>query len=308
MESLGDHTVQAAEIIVVDNASTDNSAAVVAAHSGAKWIRLGRNQGFAHAVNTGIQASSGGSVAILNNDVTLAPDCLSILNGTLDRYWFATPKIVQTADPTRIDGTFDLTSRAFCSWRAGNGSPASLPVWNRGTEISSAPMTAALFRRSLFDRVGLLDERFGSYLEDVDFGLRCAQHGLTGWYEPAALASHEGSATLGAWRPATVRLIARNQVVLARKYGYAGGRWPVFAGQAAWGLLAFKNRAGLAWIQGKIEGCRAELASPSEMKLDPSAISTTLRAQERSMRHLLAETGISEQYWNLYFKLCGWAD
>ena len=54
----------------------------------------------------------------------------------------------------------------------------------------------------------LLDERFESYLEDVDFGLRCAEAGLSGLYVPDAVAYHQGSATLGRWHPETVRKIA----------------------------------------------------------------------------------------------------
>ena len=59
-------------------------------------------------------------------------------------------------------------------------------------------MTAALFHRSLFDRVGFLDERFESYLEDVDFGIRCSLQGLSGIYVPEAVCWHGGSATRGA--------------------------------------------------------------------------------------------------------------
>ena len=55
-------------------------------------------------------------------------------------------------------------------------------------------------------KVGLLAESFESYLEDVDFGLRCRSAGLAGLYVPKAIAWHRGSATLGRWHPDTVRL------------------------------------------------------------------------------------------------------
>jgi GT2 family glycosyltransferase len=308
LDSLRQQSKQAEEIIVVDNASNDNSQSVVGRQTGgARWIALDRNYGFARAVNAGVKTCTGESVAILNNDVTLAPDCLSILDGTLNRCWFAAPKIVQASDPSRIDGTFDLTSRGFCSWRAGHGSPADLPVWNRGTEIQSAPMTAALFRRSLFETIGSLDEQFGSYLEDVDFGIRCALKNRTGWYEPAAVATHEGSATLGSWKPASVRLISRNQLLLARKYQYAAGIWPVLAGQLAWGLVACRNHTAWAWIQGKIEGYRHPL-QPFEMNPDLPSIAKTLRDQERTIRNLLSDPGRPQSYWPLYFRLCGGGD
>ncbi len=63
--------------------------------------------------------------------------------------------------------------------------------------IRMAPMTAALFHRTLFETVGLLDESFESYLEDVDFGLRCAVAGRSGIFVPQAVAYHRGSATGG---------------------------------------------------------------------------------------------------------------
>ena len=73
------------------------------------------------------------------------------------------------------------------------------PLWNQPRTIQLAPFTAAVFRAGVFERVGFLDERFESYLEDVDFGLRCAEAGLGGLYVPEAVAYHQGSATLGRW-------------------------------------------------------------------------------------------------------------
>ena len=303
-ESVHRQTIQVDKVLVVDNGSSDNSK-LVAKAAGVEILALDRNYGFARAVNAGIAESRTEAVAIVNNDVRLRPDCLERLHSALGTYAFAVPKIVWAEDENRIDGTFDLTSRGFCSWRAGHGSSASLPAWNRGTAIQSAPMTAVLFRRSVFETVGGLDEQFGSYLEDVDFGLRCAARGLSGWFEPAAVACHEGSATLGTWSPRMVRLIARNQVLLARKYGFAGGKWPVVAGQLGWGLLALKHGAGFAWIQGKIEGCR--LAAPrTEMHSnDFTAIAGILNEQERRLGELLKETGQRDTFWSAYFKVCG---
>jgi GT2 family glycosyltransferase len=79
-------------------------------------------------------------------------------------------------------------------------------------------MTAALFRAELFREVGPLSESFDSYLEDVDFGIRCGAKGYTGHYVPHAIASHKGSATYGRWNPRTVRLLSRNQVYLVARH------------------------------------------------------------------------------------------
>src|SRR5579863_5532283 len=93
-ESLAVQTRRFDEIIVVDNGSTDDSAEL-AQRAGAKVLRLGRNLGFAAAVNRGIEAADADWVAILNNDVTFEPDWLEKLLRASDEAWFATGKILQ---------------------------------------------------------------------------------------------------------------------------------------------------------------------------------------------------------------------
>src|SRR5690242_9388825 len=78
LHNLAEQTRAFDEIIVVDNGSQDDSAAV-AELAGATVIRLEKNLGFAAAVNRGIEATDADWVAILNNDVTLAPDWLAQL-------------------------------------------------------------------------------------------------------------------------------------------------------------------------------------------------------------------------------------
>ena len=92
------------------------------------------------------------------------------------------------------------------------------PEFSAARPIGFAPGTASLFRAELFRRVGLLDESFDSYLEDVEFGLRCACLHYSGRYAPDAVAYHVGSATLGRWHPNVARLVSRNQVLLVAKY------------------------------------------------------------------------------------------
>src|SRR6185436_17929789 len=166
LESCAAQTRAFDEVIVVDGASSDNSRHV-AEQAGARVVRLPANLGFAAAVNRGIETARSDWVAILNNDVTLEADWLATILDAAEREeaCFATGKVLRADNAGVIDATFDEVSRGACAWRCGSGRPDG-DVWNRGRRIRMAPMTAAVFRRRLFDDVGLLEERFGSYMED----------------------------------------------------------------------------------------------------------------------------------------------
>ncbi|MGB7759670.1 MAG: glycosyltransferase family 2 protein [Bryobacteraceae bacterium] len=303
LDSLEAQTAPVDEVLVVDNGSTDG-APELAARRGARVIPMGRNAGFAAAVNRGIQAAHSHWIAVLNSDVELAPDYLAQLAGSGG--WFATGKILSARDPARIDGTFDLVSRGGAAWRAGSGR-LDAPEFSHAQPIWMAPWTAALFRAALFERVGLLDELFESYLEDVDFGMRCAEHSLAGEYVPAAIAWHQGSAALGRWHPETVRRIARNQVfLLARHYPRRllwKWAWPILVGQLLWGGVALRHGAGSAWLQGKWQGLRRfsavrRDAPPYGLKV----LEPLLATHERALRAAQSGNG-RDLYWRMYFLL-----
>ena len=242
-------------------------------------------------------------MAVVNNDVELPPDWLERLMAGLEMgAWFATGRILQARDPKRIDATCDELCRGGTAWRVGNGRLDG-PPFREKREIRCAPFTAALFRAELFAKIGLLDERFESYLEDVDFGLRCAVAGCAGRYMPEAVAWHEGSATLGRWHPETTRLIARNQMFLIAKhysrrmiwrYG-----WPILVAQGLWGFVAVRHGRGWAWARGKVQGLRAwgELRGGAA-----GGVAGVLCAGEREIRRVQRESG-QDWYWTLYFLL-----
>ena len=303
LDSLERQTTPVDELLVIDNGSTDG-APEMAARRGARVIPMGRNAGFAAAANRGIQSARSPWIAVLNSDVELAPDYLAQLIESGG--WFATGKILSARDPSRIDGTFDLVSRGGAAWRAGHGRPDA-PEFSRAQSIWIAPWTAAVFRATLFERVGLLDELFESYLEDVDFGLRCAEHSLAGEYVPAAIAWHQGSASLGRWHRETVRRMARNQVyLLARHYPRRllwKWAWPILVGQLLWGGVALRHGAALGWLKGKWQGLRGFAAvrrgaPPRGLQV----LEPLLAAHERALRE--AQSGPeSDLYWRLYFLL-----
>ena len=307
LAALDRQTHPVAELIVVDNGSTDG-APEMAKERGARVIAMGRNAGFAAAVNRGIQECHTQWIAVLNSDVELAPDYLEKL--TAADAWFATGKILALSDRSTLDGTFDAICRGGTAWRVGSGRSDS-PAFSQRRAISSAPWTAALFRAEIFQRVGLLDERFESYLEDVDFGLRCAAQGIAGMYEPAAVAWHRGTAAaLGRWHPETVRRIARNQIyLLARHYPARllarWKLWPILVAHLLWGGVALRHGTSLAWLRGAAQGVAGfRSARKAGPRIDPGTLEKLLNAHERTIHQFQAATGY-DTYWRWYFRLTG---
>jgi GT2 family glycosyltransferase len=303
LRTLRSQTHPIAEILVIDNGSTDGSAEA-AEQAGARAIRMGVNAGFARAVNRGIAECRTEWLAVVNNDVEAAPDWLAHLAGALqdDDAWFATGKILQATDHQRLDGTCDALSRGGCAWRIGSGrhDGAEFSVRHR---TFFPPGTAALYRADFFRRVGLLDESFESYLEDVDLGLRCALAGLEGWYVPAAVAWHHGSATLGRWHPHTVRRISRNQIFIVAKHYPAGlilrYGWPILVAQGLWGLLALRHGAGCAWLRGKFAGL---FQASRRVRYTSAQLRAILEKSESEIHYIQSRTGF-DSYWRAYFLL-----
>jgi len=299
-------TCSFAEILVVDNGSSDGSPEE-AERRGARVLRLEANLGFARAVNAGLKHVSAPWLAIVNNDVELAADWLERLFEACRQsdVWFATGRLYSAERDGRLDGTFDTLCRGACAWRAGAGRPDS-PVFAQQRRIRLASFTATLLRTDLFNKVGELDEEFESYIEDLDFFLRCARLGFEGMYVPAAVAWHEGSGTLGRWHPEVVRRIARNQLWIVAKHYPKGWvwrlGWPILVAQSLWGLVALRHGAGRAYFKGKLEGL-ARYREIRKRHTPPSSnFARLLYASELELLDLQRRLGF-DWYWKLYFAL-----
>jgi len=208
------------EIIVVDNASTDGSVDLIKMRfPDVKLIVNERNLGFGGGNNIGIQASQAKYVMILNNDARLDPRCIEELRKSIEkdkRYGASASKIL-------LDGERDLLDAAGISickdgLSIGRGRLERAERYQVEEEVFFASGCASLFRREMLDDIGLFDEDFFAYADEVDMGWRAQ---LSGWrciYNPKAIVYHSHSASSSAYSHLKAFLVERNRIWVAIKY------------------------------------------------------------------------------------------
>jgi GT2 family glycosyltransferase len=213
LPSIARQTLQPIETILIDNGSTDDSVSFVRQEY--PWVTilsLPTNRGFAVAVNRGIESARGEFIALLNNDIELDPRWLEVLVGLLStdtRAGAATGKMVNFFDRTVLDGAGDAMTRFGSPYTRGFGEPDD-GRYNTREQVFGVCAGAAMFHRSLFDRVGTFDEDFISYYEDVDLAFRGQLAGFAFWYIPEAVCYHKRGATGNIIRDFPVRMQERN--------------------------------------------------------------------------------------------------
>ena len=201
LQALRQQVVAPHEIIIVDNASSDNSIEIVRNFPEVKWLPQNQNLGFARGNNVGVAATDLASewIALLNGDAFAEPEWLMNLLVATQQFpefdAFAC-KLLNAANPAILDGQGDayhISGRAF---RIGFGKP--VPDHQETChEVFSPCAAAALYRRSAFDKIGGFDEQFFCYLEDVDLGFRLRLAGYRCLYVPSSVAQHVGSGSTG---------------------------------------------------------------------------------------------------------------
>jgi len=188
------------EVVVVDNGSTDGTAALV--RSGFPAVRLfpaGRNLGFAPGVRFGAQACRGETLVLLNNDTKVEKGWLSALVSALDGapadVAAVTGRIVSW-DGTKVDYRDTLLTFDGHAFQKDFGRPLADVRDDPPGAARIAPCGGNMaMRKGTFLSHGGFDDDFFAYLEDVDLGLRLASRGLGTVYEPRAAVRHRSGAT-----------------------------------------------------------------------------------------------------------------
>lgn len=209
------------EIIVVDDASSDGSLAILESYSTIKCIINKENSGFAKSINTGIRASQGEFCLLLNNDVVVDEKFVAALYHFIvskDKAFSVSSKMVRYYERDKLDDAGDFYNLLGWAYKRGDGAPVSR--YNKPTKIFSTCAGAGIYRSQVFNEIGLLDESFFAYLEDVDLSYRALINGYSNYYTPLAICYHIGSATTAdgqKYSPFKVQISARNNISLAYK-------------------------------------------------------------------------------------------
>ena len=263
LDSLRAQTQQNFRILMIDNGSEDGSLDFVRSNYPEIRIRaFHRNTGFCRAVNEGIRLSTTPFVILLNNDTVCAPDFVKEMLAGIKRHekaFSCSARMMQMHAADKIDDAGDLYCALGWAFADGKG----LPAGDRMKEhpVFSSCGGAAIYRRDVFEKIGLFDERHFAYLEDVDIGFRAKRAGYENWYLPKAEVLHAGSAASGSrYNAFKTRLTSRNSIYLIRK------NMPVWQILLNLPLLAagfliktlFFTRLGLGglYIRGLAEGLR----------------------------------------------------
>lgn len=223
IESIYAQTEQDFELIVIDNASTDESLAIARSYQGRAHYTLvenSTNTGFSAAVNAGIRLAQGEFVVLFNNDAFAEPDWLAQLlaMAQTDEKIFAVQSLmIRHFERDICDDAGDYVT--LFGWACKRGDGMYWRRYQKPCRIFSACGGASLYRKSILDEIGLFDELFFAYFEDVDISWRANSLGYKNMYCPAAKCYHICGATTGAVRYNEFKSVqsGRNSLLLPYK-------------------------------------------------------------------------------------------
>lgn len=221
-ESLNNDSELIGEVIIVDNGSTDNSREYIKGKSFNFPVRLienDENLGFAPAVNQGISQAQYEYIFSLNNDTEIKKGSIKALVDLIssdNNIFSLQAKMLQYKNKELIDDVGDEYN--LLAWTKKTGENHNSKEYSEVCEIFSACAGAAMYKKSLLEEIGMFDDNFFAYMEDVDLAIRSRINGYRNLLCPDAVVYHIGSATSGSrYNEFKVRLAARNNVWVVYK-------------------------------------------------------------------------------------------
>ena len=216
-----------AEIIVIDNASEDNSILFLQnTYPDIKRIEFKNNNGFAKGYNKAINLIHHQYVVLLNSDVRVTENWLQapveFLNSNLD-YAACQPKILDDKTPLKFEyagasgGYIDILGYPFCRGRIFNSLEDDKGQYNRIKEVFWASGAALFTRREVYLKLGGLDESFFAHQEEIDLCWRILNEGHKIACIPQSKVYHLGGASLDKSIPKKTFLNFRNNLVMLLK-------------------------------------------------------------------------------------------
>lgn len=201
------------EIIFVDDCSTDDSIEFVKKnYPDIKIVEKKRNSGFPSSVNLGIKAAKGKFVALLNNDTELDKDWIKEIITAAEEYpeaGFFASKMLDFKNRSIIDSCGDEIAWSGRSYKIGELEKDG-EKFNKNRFVFGACAGAAVYKKEVFDKIGLFDEDFSFYLEDVDIDFRAQLAGFKCLFVSKARVYHIGSATAGKKSPFSFKMMIKN--------------------------------------------------------------------------------------------------
>lgn len=222
IDSLRRHVTTPLEIIVVDNGSERDEAAMLRErYPDITVLRSDENRGFAGGNNLGIRAATGDCLLLLNNDTEVTDDTLHYLCETLDadpaigavcpkiRFW-TPPQAIQFA------GYEPLTRITLRNALIGFGKPDD-GSYDTPHDTPYAHGAAMMVRRTAVEKAGTMPEEYFLYYEELDWSVRIREAGYRIAYDPRATVFHKESATTGQQSPLRSYYLTRNRLLFARR-------------------------------------------------------------------------------------------
>jgi GT2 family glycosyltransferase len=217
-----------AEIIVADNASTDNSINIVKRNfPPVKIIPLDKNYGFCGGYNRALNQVNADYFVLLNSDVEVTPNWLDPLTRLLDTdpsIAALQPKILSWSDRKKFEyagaggGFIDSLGYPFCRGRVFNTIEEDVGQYNDERPVFWATGACLIIRASVFKKFNGLDEDFFAHMEEIDLCWKIARTNQKVFYCGKSSVYHVGAGTLGYDSPRKTYLNFKNNLTLLVKH------------------------------------------------------------------------------------------